>query len=102
MFPTQRIAELADLDRYQTRPHDVQETATEAAGVEPLEPGLERALQVLRDNPDQRPRFEAALISLLSPVKPGMVELVSFVMHELRWDAVRAMHDRRRHRDLDA
>lgn len=45
------------------------ETADASVGVEVLEPGLERTLQLVRQNPDQRPQFETELISLLSPSK---------------------------------
>ncbi|QHC23094.1 hypothetical protein [Streptomyces sp. GS7] len=67
---------------------DVLDTADAWCGVEVLEPGLERALAVLRQHPGLRGRFEDEIVSLLDSPVEGVVELVSFVMHELRWPAV--------------
>ncbi|MEU7132957.1 hypothetical protein [Streptomyces sp. NPDC046261] len=64
------------------------DAAEESCGVEALERDLERALAVLQRNADLRPQFETELISLIDSIREGVVELVSFVMHELRWQAV--------------
>ncbi len=66
----------------------VLDTAEESCGAEALEPYLERALAVLERNPDLRPQFEVELITLIDSVREGVVELVSYTMHELRWSAV--------------
>ncbi|MFE3654484.1 hypothetical protein [Streptomyces sp. NPDC059152] len=57
-------------------------------GVEDLEWHLERALLVLQQNPELRPQFESELVSLLDPIEEGVIEIVSYTMHELRWPAV--------------
>ncbi|TLS45865.1 glutathionylspermidine synthase family protein [Streptomyces montanus] len=67
---------------------DVLDAAEESCGVEGLEQVLERALAVLQRNPDLRKQFETELISLIDSLEEGVTELVSFVMHELRWQAV--------------
>lgn len=59
--------------------------ADKSCGVEALKQDLERALAVLRRNPGLRPQFEAEILSLIDSLREGVVELVSFVMHELRW-----------------
>lgn len=67
---------------------DVLNAAEESCGIDAIERDLERALAVLQRNPDLRPQFETELISLIDSIREGVVELVSFVMHELRWQAV--------------
>jgi hypothetical protein len=64
---------------------DVVSTAEESCGVEDIEPGLERALAVLQRNSGLREKFEMEIISMLDSLEEGMAELISFVMHELRW-----------------
>ncbi|SCE49871.1 hypothetical protein GA0115240_17044 [Streptomyces sp. DvalAA-14] len=56
---------------------------------------MEHALSVLVRYVSKRNEFEAELISLLDSVKEGVVELVSFTMHELRWNAVHEELQRR-------
>ncbi|AQY20212.1 hypothetical protein T261_00626 [Streptomyces lydicus] len=70
--------------------HDVLDAAEASCGVEALERDLERALAALQRNPALRPQFETELISLIDSPGEGVVELVSFAMHELRWPAVEA------------
>ncbi|MEU9118858.1 hypothetical protein AB0C96_03185 [Streptomyces sp. NPDC048506] len=71
------------------------DTAEASCGVEILEPHLERALAVLEQHPDLRRQFETQIVSLLDSLREGVVELVSFTMHELRWPAVeRALRSR--------
>ncbi|WP_455358734.1 hypothetical protein [Streptomyces sp. SYSU K21746] len=67
---------------------DVLRAADASCGVEVLEPDLERALEVLQGNAELRPQFESELIILIDSIGEGVVELVSFVMHELRWPAL--------------
>ncbi|MEW1658033.1 hypothetical protein [Streptomyces sp. NPDC093707] len=67
---------------------DALDTAEETYGVEDLECHLERALVVLQRNPELRPQFESELVSLLDSIKEGVIEVVSYAMHELRWPAV--------------
>ncbi|MCZ1007046.1 hypothetical protein [Streptomyces lydicus] len=69
--------------------------AESSYGVEELEPELDHARLILRGNLDLRDRLEAELVSLLDAPAEGVVELVSFVMHELRWPAVKAEIERR-------
>ncbi|MFD0294911.1 hypothetical protein [Streptomyces sp. NPDC127118] len=64
-------------------------TAEETCGAEALEPGLERTLAILQRNPDFRGQFESQLIALIDSPEEGVVEVVSFLMHVLRWEAVR-------------
>ncbi|TBO56554.1 hypothetical protein EYS09_27370 [Streptomyces kasugaensis] len=68
--------------------HDVLDTAENSCGAEALEQDLERALALLQRNPGLRPQFETELVSLLDSMREGVVELISFTMHELRWPAV--------------
>ncbi|MEU6331941.1 hypothetical protein ABZ851_32510 [Streptomyces sp. NPDC047049] len=75
--------------------HEVLRIADSSCGVEELEPELERALRILLENFDLRDRFEAEIVSLLDSPAEGVVELVSFVMHELRWPPVKAEIERR-------
>lgn len=75
--------------------HAVLRIADSSCGVEELEPELEQALRILRSNPDLRDRLEAEIVSLLDTPVEGVVELVSFVMHELRWPPVKAEIERR-------
>lgn len=77
------------VERFLTVVADLLRSADRTCGVEDLEPHLERALALLRDHPDLRPRFEAELVPLIDRMREGVVELVSFTMHELRWPAVR-------------
>ncbi|MFF8264759.1 hypothetical protein [Streptomyces virginiae] len=73
-------------------------TAEETCGAEELEPGLERALAILQANPESRGHFESRLIDLINSPREGVVETVSFLMHVLRWEAVReAVEERVRH-----
>ncbi|WP_155053806.1 hypothetical protein [Streptomyces blattellae] len=73
-------------------------TAEETCGAEELEPGLERALAILQGNPELRGQFESRLIALIDSPQEGVVEIVSFLMHVLRWEAVReAVEERIRH-----
>ncbi|WP_411140058.1 hypothetical protein [Streptomyces sp. x-80] len=69
---------------------DVLDAAENSCGVEALERDLERALALLQRNPGLRPQFETELISLLDSMREGVVELISFTMHDLRWPAVEA------------
>ncbi|GAA1024451.1 hypothetical protein Aple_101160 [Acrocarpospora pleiomorpha] len=72
-------------------------TAEETIGVEDLEEGLERALAILQRNPEARESFENEIISLIDSPREGVVELVSFVMYELRWTAIQeAVRERMR------
>ncbi|MGW6565723.1 hypothetical protein [Streptomyces sp. NPDC054975] len=64
-------------------------TAEETIGTEELEPGLERALAIIQRNPESRGRFESQMIALIDSPEEGVVEMVSFLMHELRWEVVR-------------
>jgi len=64
-------------------------TAEETCGVEELEPGLEHALAILQRNPEARGKFESQMLELVDSPKDGAVEMISFLMHELRWEAVR-------------
>ncbi|MET7296253.1 hypothetical protein ABZS79_29770 [Streptomyces griseoloalbus] len=64
-------------------------TAEETCGVEELEPGLERALAILQGNSELRGQFESRMIALIDSPQEGVVEIVSFLMHVLRWEAVR-------------
>ncbi|WP_217235078.1 hypothetical protein [Streptomyces sp. AC555_RSS877] len=64
-------------------------TAEETCGAEELEPGLERALAILQENPELRAQFESRVINLIDSPEEGVVEIVSFLMHVLRWEAVR-------------
>ncbi|WP_145807015.1 hypothetical protein [Kribbella amoyensis] len=63
-------------------------TAHETCGVEAREPGLERAPSILQANPGLRGQAEGRLIALLESPQDGVVELLSFLMHVLRWEAV--------------
>jgi hypothetical protein len=67
---------------------DVLRVAAHSYGVEDIEPGLERALAVLRRNPILRTQFEGEIVSMLDSLEEGVVELISFVMHDLRWKAI--------------
>ncbi len=64
-------------------------TAEETCGVEELEQGLERALAILQGSPNSRGQFERELISLIDSPREGVVELISFLMYELRWETIR-------------
>ncbi|MEV5948965.1 hypothetical protein [Streptomyces sp. NPDC051993] len=64
-------------------------TAEETYGAEALEPGLERALAILQTNPEFEEQFENQLIALIDSPEEGVVEVVSFLMHALRWEVVR-------------
>ncbi|MET9566273.1 hypothetical protein [Streptomyces tauricus] len=69
--------------------------ADQTYGVEELEQGLERALAILQSNPKSKKGFEDEIISLIDSPVEGVVELVSFLMHELRWPGVQeAIKDR--------
>ncbi|MFJ9471664.1 hypothetical protein [Streptomyces caniferus] len=74
---------------------EVLRIADSSCGVEELEPELEHALRILRGNPGLRDRLTAEIVLLLETPVEGVVELVSFVMHELRWLPVRAEVERR-------
>lgn len=63
--------------------------AEETYGAEALEPGLERALAIVQTNPEFEEQFENQLITLIDSPEEGVVEVVSFLMHALRWEAVR-------------
>ncbi|GFE12420.1 hypothetical protein Sgleb_04670 [Streptomyces glebosus] len=69
---------------------EVLRIADASCGVEELEPELEHALQILRGSPGLKDRLTAEVVSLLETPAEGVVELVSFVMHELRWSPVEA------------
>ncbi|MFB8000283.1 hypothetical protein ACFC4G_46940 [Streptomyces sp. NPDC056002] len=64
-------------------------TAEETCGAEALEPGLERTLAILQRHPDFWEQFENQMIALIDSPEEGVVEVISFLMHVLRWDAVR-------------
>ncbi|MEK2477986.1 MULTISPECIES: hypothetical protein [Streptomyces] len=83
------------LTRFQSIVQDVLDSAEHSCGVEVLETDLERALELLRSTPDRQPQFEAELVALIDSMREGVVELVSFVMHELRWPAVEEAISRR-------
>lgn len=70
-------------------------TAEETCGAEALEPGLERALEILQGSPELRGQFESRVIALIDSPEEGVVEIVSFLMHVLRWGAVRAAVEER-------
>ncbi|MFF4985656.1 hypothetical protein ACFY19_00630 [Streptosporangium saharense] len=73
-------------------------TADETLGVEALEPGLEHALVIAQRNPELRAQFESRLIALIDSPQEGSVEIVSFLMHVLRWETIReAVEERIRH-----
>ncbi|MEU3206552.1 hypothetical protein ABZ702_22315 [Streptomyces cyaneofuscatus] len=73
-------------------------TAEETCGTEELEPELEHALVVLLENPDSRARFQSYMIALIDSPQEGVVETISFLMHVLRWPAVReAVEERLKH-----
>jgi hypothetical protein len=63
--------------------------AEETCGAEALEPGLERTLAILQRNPDFWGQFENQMIALIDSPEEGVVEVISFLMHALRWEAVR-------------
>jgi hypothetical protein len=69
--------------------------ADSSCGVEALEPELEIALRILRVNLNLKAQFETKILSLLDTLDEGVVELVSFVMHELRWSPVKEEIERR-------
>ncbi|MFK0057576.1 hypothetical protein ACIQSN_35665 [Streptomyces sp. NPDC091025] len=70
-------------------------TAEETCGAEELESGLERALAILQGNPELRGQFENHMIALVDSPREGVVEIVSFLMHVLRWEAVRGAVEER-------
>ncbi|HEY9368057.1 hypothetical protein [Streptomyces sp.] len=76
------------VERFRAIVRAVLDSADRSYGVEDLEPELERALALLNHHPELRGRFETELVALLDPIREGVVELVSFTMHELRWSAV--------------
>ncbi|GHE54163.1 hypothetical protein [Streptomyces capitiformicae] len=67
---------------------DIRDAVEESCGVESVERDLERALDVLKSNPGSREAFEEVLVSVIESLGEGAVELISFTMHELRWQAV--------------
>ncbi|WNZ08534.1 hypothetical protein [Streptomyces sp. 11x1] len=67
----------------------IRDAAEESCGVESVERDLERALDVLKSNPGSRGAFEEVLVSVIDSLGDGAVELISFSMHELRWQAVK-------------
>lgn len=82
---------------FQAVTQDALDHADSSCGAETLEPYLVRALTILQRNLDLRPQFENELISLIDPIKEGVVELISFVMHELRWPKIEeAIRDKMR------
>ncbi|GAA2643886.1 hypothetical protein [Streptomyces lunalinharesii] len=83
------------VEEFQGAIRDVLDTAEATYGVQDLERNLERALVLLQRNPELRPRFESELVSLLDPIEEGVIEVVSYTMHELRWPVVeRAIRDK--------
>src|SRR5690606_6592225 len=74
---------------------EVLAAAEETCGTEDLEPGLERALATLKKNPESRIEFENKILSLIESPQEGVVETVSFLMHELRWKAIREAIEKR-------
>ncbi|GAB3947907.1 hypothetical protein GCM10029976_078050 [Kribbella albertanoniae] len=67
----------------------IRQTSTETLVDEAvLETGMERVLRLIHQHPAHRPRFESELIALLNPVHAGTTELISYLMHDLRWPAV--------------
>ncbi|MEU7315284.1 hypothetical protein [Streptomyces sp. NPDC007083] len=77
---------------------EVLNTAEETCGTEDLEYELERALTFVKGHPELREWFESQVISLIDSPREGVVELVSFLMHDLRWEAVReAITEKVRH-----
>ncbi|MET8022033.1 hypothetical protein [Streptomyces decoyicus] len=75
--------------------HDVLRIADASCGIEELQPELEHALRILRGNLDLRDRFETEIVFLLDTPAEGVVELISFVMHECRWPLVKAEIEQR-------
>ncbi|MFI5732244.1 hypothetical protein ACIA49_19125 [Kribbella sp. NPDC051587] len=49
---------------------------------------MDLALHLIHQHPTHRPRFESVLISLLNPIKGGTTELITYLMHDLRWSVV--------------
>ncbi|WP_460855037.1 hypothetical protein [Nocardiopsis coralliicola] len=69
----------------------VQEVLTTADSYnadESLEPGLERLLALAIDHPEARSGFESELVKLLDGPIEGVVEIISFLMHNLRWGRI--------------
>ncbi|WP_328544367.1 hypothetical protein [Streptomyces europaeiscabiei] len=64
---------------------DIRDAAEESCGVE----SVERDLDILKSNPGSRDAFEEVLVSVIDSLGDGAVELISFCMHELRWQAVK-------------
>lgn len=76
------------VEEFRLAVRSVLEAAEATCGAEALEPHLDHALSVLVHHESNRKEFEEELVSLLDSVREGVVELVSFTMHELRWNAV--------------
>ncbi|MBE9498789.1 hypothetical protein [Streptomyces qinglanensis] len=77
---------------------EVLTTAEETYGTEDLEYHLERALAFVKRHPELKDWLESQVISLIDSPREGVVELVSFLMHDLHWEAVReAIIERVRH-----
>ncbi|MGW6274556.1 hypothetical protein [Streptomyces sp. NPDC055060] len=62
--------------------------AEETCGAEAFEPGLERTLAIPQRSPDFQGQFESQLMVRTDSPAEGVVEVVSFLMHVLRWEAV--------------
>ncbi|MGP4000660.1 hypothetical protein [Streptomyces sp. 8N706] len=75
--------------------HEVLRIADSSCGVESLETALETTLRIVRDNLHLKAQFETEIVSLMDTLDEGVVELVSFVMHELRWSPVKEEIERR-------
>jgi hypothetical protein len=75
--------------------HEVTRIADFSCGVEALEPELDHVLGILLGNPDLRGQFETEIVSLLDTIEEGVIELISYAMHELRWESVRQEIERR-------
>lgn len=76
------------VNEFRKATQEVLTLANDTCGVEEIEPGLEHVLEILQRNPESRKLFEGELISLIDSPVEGVVELVSFLMYELRWEAV--------------
>jgi hypothetical protein len=67
---------------------EILRTADVEPGVEAIEPGLEEILDLLRSHQELRSRFESEIIGLLDSIEEGVIEIVSFAMHDLRWERI--------------
>ncbi|MFI9646022.1 hypothetical protein ACIHAA_06955 [Streptomyces sp. NPDC052040] len=83
------------VEEFRAHAQEVMRSADASCGVEELEPELEAALGVLLGNLHLRAQFEREIVSLLDRIDEGVIELVSYTMHEVRWEPVRQDIERR-------